>query len=53
MYQKDEQKENFLKQVFKEVSEKPDSTDLLSNIDLDELQKLGIKIKPLKNPQKI
>ena len=53
MYQKDEQKGNFLKKVFEEVTERPDSTDHLSNVDLDELQKLGIKIKPLKEPQKI
>lgn len=53
MYIDDPQKEAFLKKVFKEVSEKQDSTDLLSDIPIEELQKLGLKVKPLKDPEKI
>jgi len=53
MYVDDPQREEFLKKVFKEVSEKQDSTDLLSDIPIEELQKIGLKIKPLKEPEKI
>jgi hypothetical protein len=53
MYVDDPAKKEFLKKVFKEVSEKQDSTDLLSDISIEELQKLGLKVKPLKDPEKV
>ena len=53
MYVDDPQKREFLKKVFKEVSDKEDSTDVLSDIPIEELQKLGLKTKMLKDPEKV
>ena len=45
MFVKDEAKEKYLNEIFKQTDEKPDSKDLMSNIDVDLMEKLGIKFK--------
>jgi len=47
MFIKDDEKDKFLNEIFKEVDENPNSTDLMTNLETKNLEKLGIKFKKI------
>jgi Holliday junction resolvasome RuvABC DNA-binding subunit len=52
MFLKDEKKSAYLKKILAETTEKEDSTDVLSDVSIEKLKKLGFKFDQIKDPIK-